>query len=101
MNFTGVTIWHKKGQEYKRLYFDTSTVTEEKAIEGSAAGELSKNSALIRIYALYECGISVGDKLCVGYDEAAEPPEGAYIITEIKGFFNVAATLRHYRIKCR
>ena len=80
MNFTGVTIWHKKGQEYKRLYFDTSTVTEEKAIEGSAAGELSKNSALIRLYALYECGISVGDKLCVGYDEATEPPEGAYII---------------------
>lgn len=101
MNFTGVTIWHKKGDEYKRLFFDSATVTEAKAIEGSAAGELEKNYALIRIYALYESEISVGDKLCAGYDEALAPPEEAYIITEIKGFFNGAATLRHYRLKCR
>lgn len=101
MNFKSVTIWHKKGQEYKRLLFDRATAAETRGIKGSAVGEIEENSALVRVYTLYDCGISPGDRLCMGYDEAPSPPEDAYIITAVTGFFNAGAALRHYKIECR
>ena len=55
----------------------------------------------MRVYTLYDCGISPGDRLCMGYDEAPSPPEDAYIITAVTGFFNAGAALRHYKIESR
>lgn len=100
MNYKSVTIWHKEKDRYKRILFEKASVTESKAVSGSAAGEKKCDNAVVRAYSLYDCGISPGDYLCVGYEEAMLPPSDAYIITEVCGFFTSSAALRHYRLKC-
>lgn len=100
MNYKSVTIWHKEKNQYKRILFERSVVTECVGIDGHAAGEKGYGSVLVRAYSLYDCGIKPGDYLCVGYEESVSPPEDAYIITEVGSFFSVSAVLRHYRLKC-
>lgn len=100
MNYKSVTIWHKEKDCYKRILFEKALAAEIKAVSGSAAGEKKCGSAVVRVYSLYDCGISPGDCLCVGYEEALYPPPDAYIITEVCGFFTGSAVLRHYRLKC-
>lgn len=100
MRYTSVTVWHKKGQEYKRILFERAMVSKAQTIKGYAAEQTESNNISIRAYTICDCGIFAGDRLCMGYDEAIYPPEDAYVITEVKGFFNAGAGLRHYRFKC-
>ena len=100
MRYNSVTIWHKTNDGYKRIFFEKANIVATYKMSGSAAGELEENCATVRVYTLYDSGITTGDRILFGYDEALCPPCEAYIITEITGFFNVSASLRHYKIIC-
>lgn len=101
MTYKSVTIWHKTNKAYKRLLFDHATVTKKSYLDGNAVGQTENNDILIRLYSLYDPGISTGDRLCIGYEEALLPPNDSYVISEVTGFFNSSANLRHCKIKCR
>lgn len=100
MKYNSVTIWHKTKSGYERKFFEKASIVCSCKMTGSAAEQLETNDAAVRVYTLYDCGISCGDKILFGYDEAPNPPDEAYIISEITGFFNVTASLRHYKIIC-
>lgn len=100
MKYNSVTIWHKTNNGYERRFFEKASIVSTTKMSGSAAGELNQNSATVRVYTLYDCGIATGDKIVFGYDEAPNPSDESYIISEITGFFNVNASLRHYKIIC-
>ena len=101
MKYNSVTIWHKTNDGYKRIFFEKASVIKTLGVEGGASGELENNSAALRVYTLYDCGVVPGDRLIIGYDEALTPPIEAYKIMQITDYFNVSAPLRHYKIICR
>ncbi len=100
MRYNSVTIWHKTNDGYERIFFEKASIVSTQKMSGSAAGELDRTFATVRVYTLYDCNVTTGDRILFGYDEALNPPREAYIISEITGFFNANASLRHYKIIC-
>ena len=101
MKYSSVTLWHKMPDKtYKRILFDRVLISEKKGLElgGSVINE--DNTLEARIFSVSKCEISVGDKLCNGYESTLIPPPDAYVIKEIKENFSTSANLRHYRVMC-
>ena len=101
MKYRSVTLWHKMPDKtYKRILFDRVLISERKGlmVGGSVVNE--DNTLDARIFSVSRCEISVGDKLCCGYEAMLTPPPNAYVIKEIKENFSTSANLRHYRVMC-
>lgn len=101
MKYSSVTLWHKMPDDtYKRILFDRVLISEKEGLELGGSVINKNNTFEARIFSVSKCEISVGDKLCCGYESVLTPPPDAYVIKEIKENFSTSANLRHYRVVC-
>ena len=101
MKFNCVTVWHKNNDGgYERMIFDRATVSKYSFSDVFGSGITKKDSHTIRIFCGTTPDISIGDRICDGYEVSDYPPDKAYIIKEIKNNMNASKKLRHCRLEC-
>ena len=99
MKYKSMTLWHKLPEgSYKRILFDRVLISETKGLRVGGSVVDKDNNLEARIFCITKCPVSVGDRVCIGYESSLTPTPDSYIIKEIKENFSTSANLRHYKV---
>lgn len=96
-----VTLWHRTGDKsFKRILLNNCNIKQLSGIKALGSEVTQKNSLKVRIFSGQGLDISTGDRLLIGDVAGINPPQNAFIITQLTQNFDVSNKLKHYRVDC-
>lgn len=94
-----VTLYHASCGSYIRKYFVRTCVFGDEKIKTGSGGQISDDSAVVRIFTHDTPEISPGDRLIFGYSESLTPPPDSHVILSVTKNCRGTGHTRHYKLK--